>query len=73
MRVLVDTNILVSAILRDRDPEAILLYIAAQSDIEWVVSAEILAEYKEVLSRKKFALPDDLREQWFDMFDQMTT
>jgi uncharacterized protein len=73
MKVLIDTNVLVSAALRDKDPEAIILFIAAQPDWDWIVSAEILAEYREVLSRPKFALPDDLRQRWFDLLDTLTT
>jgi len=29
MRVLIDTNVLVSAALRDKDPEAVILFIVA--------------------------------------------
>ena len=46
MRVVVDTNVLVSAALKDRDPEAVILIIVEQPDFEWVVSSEILDEYK---------------------------
>lgn len=72
MRVVIDTNVLVSAALKDRDPEAVLLYVASSSEIEWIVSTEILAEYKEVLGREKFALPKVLQLQWFAMLDSVT-
>jgi predicted nucleic acid-binding protein len=36
MRVVVDTNVVVSAILRDRLPEKVLLFIISQPDFEWV-------------------------------------
>jgi len=68
MRVVVDTNVVVSAILRDRLPEKILLFIIARSDFEWVASPEILREYREVLRRPKFALPADLLAQWDERF-----
>ena len=42
MRVVVDTNIVVSAILRDRLPERVILFIIARPDFEWVASQEIL-------------------------------
>ena len=32
MRVGIDTNVLVSAALRDKDPEVVILWIAAQPD-----------------------------------------
>ncbi len=44
MRVVIDTNVLVSAVLKDRDPEEVILYVASQPDIEWLVSPEILKE-----------------------------
>ena len=73
MRVIVDTNVLVSAALKDRDPEAVLLYIASQPDIEWIVSLAILKEYKEVLRRDKFSLPEDILQSWFTLIDSLTT
>jgi putative PIN family toxin of toxin-antitoxin system len=66
MRVIVDTNVVVSAILCDRLPEKILLFIIANPDFEWVASAEILAEYREVLRRPKFALPEPILQKWED-------
>jgi putative PIN family toxin of toxin-antitoxin system len=60
MKVVIDTNILVSAVIRDRDPEKVILYVAAQPDIEWIASLQVLKEYKDVLSRKVFGLPQDV-------------
>jgi len=68
MRVVVDTNVVVSAILRDRLPEKILLFILGHPDFEWVASGEILAEYREVLRRPKFALPDAVLSEWDERF-----
>ncbi len=73
MKVVVDTNVLVSAVLKDRDPEEVILYIASQPDIEWLASLEILTEYKEVLRRDKFGLPDDILQAWFLLIDSLTT
>ncbi len=41
MKVVVDTNVVVSAILRDRLPEKILLFVIGRPDFEWVASADI--------------------------------
>lgn len=71
MNVLIDTNILVSAALKDRDPERVVLFIAQQPDIDWVVSSEIVEEYKAVLSRPRFALPQDLLQRWFALIDRV--
>ncbi|HEY5481237.1 MAG TPA: putative toxin-antitoxin system toxin component, PIN family [Verrucomicrobiae bacterium] len=68
MRVVVDTNVVVSAILRDRLPERVILFIIARPDFEWVASREILTEYREVLRRPKFGLPETVLSQWDDRF-----
>jgi putative PIN family toxin of toxin-antitoxin system len=72
IRVVIDTNVLVSAALKDRDPEAVILFVAGRDDMEWLVSPEIMAEYRDVLSRPKFALPDHIRQEWFDLLDLLT-
>lgn len=73
MRVVIDTNVLVSAILKDKDPGLVLLFIAGRPDIEWIVSPHILEEYREVLSREKFSLPEEIKTKWFNMLDILTT
>ena len=73
MKVIIDTNVVVSAALRDRDPETVILFVAGQPDFQWVVSNPILEEYKEVLAREKFALPSDLLHSWLKMFEALTT
>ncbi len=73
MRVLIDTNVLISAALKDKDPEAAILFVVEQPDFEWIVSVDILAEYKAVLSRSKFGLPEEVRRRWFALFDAVTT
>jgi len=72
VKVLIDTNVLVSAILKDKDPETVILFIASRPDIEWIVSPQILEEFKEVLSRKKFDLPEHVRKAWFTALDSLT-
>lgn len=69
MKVVIDTNVLVSAVLKDRDPEAIILFVAEHDEMEWIVSPEIMTEYREVLSRKKFGLPEDELRMWFSLLD----
>ena len=56
MRIVIDTNILVSAAIAGRKPASVITWIINQPDYEWVVSEEILAEYQEVLSRRKFKI-----------------
>lgn len=73
MRVIIDTNVLVSAVLRDRDPELVVQFIVDNPEFEWVVSEDILTEYKAVLSRPKFRLTPAIRDQWFDLLDTFPT
>ena len=72
MNVVIDTNVLVSAALKNRMPETVLRWIVAQPGWAWVVSTEILAEYKTVLARQKFGLPPDLLHQWLTWLDTVT-
>jgi predicted nucleic acid-binding protein len=45
MKILVDTNVFVSAVLRDRIPEQVVFYVADHPEsFDWVVSTAILAE-----------------------------
>lgn len=73
MKVVIDTNVVVSAALKDRDPEAVILFVAGQAEFEWVVSAAILEEYNEVLGREKFGLPEVVLQKWREMFNMLTT
>ena len=51
IRVVVDTNVLVSALLQPLGPPARVLLLARDKSIEVCISAEIYAEYEEVLAR----------------------
>jgi putative PIN family toxin of toxin-antitoxin system len=64
MKVVIDTNVLISAVLKDRDPELVIQFIIDHPEFEWVVSQDILIEYKAVLSRAKFRLTPAIRDRW---------
>ena len=68
MRVVVDTNVVVSAILRDRNPEKAIFHLVENPECEWVASEEILAEYREVLRRPRFGLSPDILARWDERF-----
>lgn len=72
MRVVIDTNVLVSAAFKDKSPEAIIRFVVARPDFEWVVSEAILDEYKTVLARSKFGLPASLLQQGYALLDTET-
>ena len=73
MKIIVDTNVLVSAVLKGREPRAVVQFIIDNTTCDWIVSEEILAEYKEVLSRSKFKLTSEVRLQWLEILDTVTT
>ena len=72
MRVVIDTNVLVSAAFKDKSPETIIRFVVARPDFEWVVSEAIVDEYKTVLARSKFGLPASLLQQWYALLDTVT-
>ena len=72
MKVVIDTNVLVSAAFKDKGPEAVIRFVVAHPDFEWVVSIAILDEYKTVLARSKFGLPTPLLHQWYELLDAVT-
>lgn len=73
MKVIIDTNVVVSAALKDRNPETVILFVVEQPEFEWVASAEIIEEYVAVLHRDKFKLPDTVLEKWARMFGALIT
>ena len=38
MKIVIDTNIVISAILKDRDPEIVILFVAGHPDFQWIAS-----------------------------------
>jgi putative PIN family toxin of toxin-antitoxin system len=56
IRVVIDTNVVVSAALVDEGIPASILDLAANKLILMIVSANILAEYEEVLHRPRLKL-----------------
>jgi uncharacterized protein len=57
IRVVVDTNVLVSALISPAGNEALILLAVRQGLVKLLFSEEILQEYAEVLARPKFAFP----------------
>src|SRR5689334_5713839 len=72
MKVVLDTNVLLSAAWRDRLPERVVLYVATNPQCDWIVTASILAEYVGVLRRPKFSLPDELVQRWANLIEMRT-
>lgn len=66
MRVVVDTNVLVSAVFRDGDPQAVIHFVSTTPGVEWVGSTEIVAEYLRVISQPKFGMAREVLDEWRD-------
>jgi putative PIN family toxin of toxin-antitoxin system len=64
MNVLVDSNVLISAALRDGLPERVVQYVATHDDCRWIATPEILDEYVMVLRRPKFHLSSEVLQDW---------
>jgi putative PIN family toxin of toxin-antitoxin system len=68
MKVVINTNVVVSAVLRDRLPEAVVRFVVEHAECEWFATQEILNEYIDVLRRPKFGLPEATVAAWNDLF-----
>jgi uncharacterized protein len=55
-RVVLDTNVIVSAMLVPSGTQAAVLLLALRGEVALYVSAPVLAEYAEVLRRPRFKL-----------------
>jgi putative PIN family toxin of toxin-antitoxin system len=72
MRVVIDTNVLVSAALCAGKSRRVVLFVVDSEDIEWIVTEDILKEYTEVLGRAKFGLPREVLERWIELIRAKT-
>lgn len=62
-KLIVDTNVLVSALIQKSYPYFIVYELLPEQRIQLCVSDEVLAEYSEVLRRPKFSkYPDFVRK-----------
>jgi putative PIN family toxin of toxin-antitoxin system len=56
IRVVIDTNVLVSALLTSGGlPEAVI-DLAISGEVQWFASESVLAEYEDVLKRPRLAI-----------------
>ena len=60
IRVVLDTNIIVSALLQPLGPPAQVFVLAIGGSIQLCISGGVYAEYEEVISRPRFRRSDDI-------------
>jgi putative PIN family toxin of toxin-antitoxin system len=63
LRIVLDTNVLVSALLRPEGNPARILDLVLEGLVRLVVDARIFDEYAQVLARPKFGISAPLRER----------
>lgn len=66
MRVVVDTNVLVSGLLSPFGPSAQIVRMMAAGTLTTCYDARVLSEYREVLLRPKFSFSQDAVEALLD-------
>lgn len=54
-----DTNVLVSALLSSKGAPAVIWNLTLDGEIQLFITRKIFHEYKEVLAREKFKIPPD--------------
>jgi uncharacterized protein len=60
IRVVLDTNVIVSALLKPQGVEAAVLLLVLHGTVALAISEPVLTEYEEVLSRPKFKRPAEV-------------
>ena len=68
IRVVIDTNVLVSAMISSAGNEALLILAINQGLVTPYFSPEILVEYSEVLLRPRFSFPGNEVDALLDLF-----
>ncbi|MFI5360784.1 MAG: putative toxin-antitoxin system toxin component, PIN family [Elusimicrobiota bacterium] len=69
MRVVLDTNVVVSGFLNPSGPPGTLVRMVAEGILCLCHDARILAEYRDVLLRPKFGLPASLVEPFLEQIE----
>jgi len=67
LRLVIDTNILVSAALKPDGPQRTVLLLTITKPARLYVSEAIFAEYQEVLARPELKIRKGLRQQFFTL------
>ncbi len=71
MNVVVDTNVVVSSLLRNGKLRRVIARLLQAPLYDWVITEAIRKEYEEVICRPRFRLPLDAIEAMFQVFDSL--
>ena len=72
MNVLVDTNVVISDVIRDRLPQRVIDEIVSRDHWFWIITTEIETEYREVLARPKFKVAAAIQQRWKALVEEVT-
>ncbi len=67
LRLVIDTNVLISAALKPAELERTVFLLAITKPARWYVSSPILEEYSGVLSRPELQIRRGLRQQFLQL------
>jgi len=67
LRLVIDTNVLISAALKPAGLPRTVLLLAMTKPARWYVSRPILEEYREVLARPELQIRKGLRQQFLQL------
>jgi putative PIN family toxin of toxin-antitoxin system len=73
LRVVLDTNVIVSAVLTPGRIPASLVALAVQGAIQFFLSPEILEEYRQVLRRPAFGFDSSAIDAFLDDLEKAAT
>ncbi len=71
MRAVLDTNVIVSGLLRPSSVPALVLTLLRTARVRAVVDARILEEYREVRSRARLKIPPAITTEFLSRFAEL--
>lgn len=72
MNLLVDTNVVISALIRDGIRRRVVNEVVARDGWFWIVTEEIETEYQAVLARPRFKIPSAIQHDFKAFIEAVT-
>ena len=70
MIIVLDTNVVISGILKPYSPSAVILRLVAEGTIQAAYDVRILAEYRDVLTRAEFNFSQETVDAFLTQMEQ---